>query len=91
MNLTETAFKFRKSVFLLLAVMLLNGLFAYFTLPAQEDPSITIREAIISTSFPGMSPERVEQLITKKLEEEIRKIPEVEEISSTSTDRKSVV
>ncbi len=85
MNLTQIAFKYRKSVFLLLAVMLINGVFAYFTLPSQEDPTITIREAIISTSFPGMSPDRVEQLITKKLEEEIRKIAEVEEIKSTST------
>ncbi|GAA0810295.1 efflux RND transporter permease subunit [Colwellia asteriadis] len=91
MNITQTAFTFRKSVFLLLAVMLLNGIFAYFTLPAQEDPNITIREAIISTSFPGMSPTRVEQLITKKLEEEIRKVAEVEEISSTSTIGLSIV
>jgi len=85
MNLTQIAFKYRKSVFLLLAVMLINGVIAYFTLPSQEDPTITIREAIISTSFPGMAPDRVEQLITKKLEEEIRKIAEVEEIKSTST------
>jgi multidrug efflux pump subunit AcrB len=91
MNLTETAFKYRKSVFLLLGVMLLNGVFAYFTLPAQEDPNIVIREAIISTSFPGMSPQRIEQLITKKLEEEITKIAEVKEISSTSTIGLSIV
>ena len=91
MNLTKIAFKYRKSVFLLLGVMLINGVFAYFTLPAQEDPTITIREAIISTSFPGMSPDRIEQLITKKLEEEIRKIPEVEEIKSTSTIGLSIV
>lgn len=91
MNLTKTAFTFRKSVFLLLGVLLLNGVFAYFTLPAQEDPNITIREAIISTSFPGMSPDRIEQLITKKLEEEIRKIAEVKEITSTSTVGLSIV
>jgi len=91
MNLTQIAFKYRKSVFLLLAVMLVNGVFAYFTLPSQEDPTITVREAIISTSFPGMSPDRVEQLITKKLEEEIRKIAEVEEIKSTSTIGLSII
>jgi multidrug efflux pump subunit AcrB len=66
MNITELAFNYRKSVFLILAVLLINGLFAYFTLPAQEDPTITIREAIVSTTFPGMAPDRVEQLITKK-------------------------
>jgi multidrug efflux pump subunit AcrB len=91
MNITQLAFNYRKSVFLIIAVLLVNGLFAYFTLPAQEDPTITIREAIVSTSFPGMAPDRIEQLITKKLEEEIRKIPEVKEIKSSSATGISII
>jgi len=91
MNITQLAFTYRKSVFLIIAVLLINGLFAYFTLPAQEDPTITIREAIVSTSFPGMAPDRVEQLITKKLEEEIRKIPQVKEIKSSSATGISII
>jgi len=91
MNLTELAFKYRKTVLLIIGLMLINGVFAYFTLPAQEDPSITIREAIVTTSFPGMAPDRVEQLITRKLEEEIRKIPEVKEIKSTSSTGLSTI
>ena len=91
MNITQVAFTYRKSVFLIIAVLLINGLFAYFTLPAQEDPTITIREAIVSTSFPGMAPDRIEQLITKKLEEEIRKIPQVKEIKSSSATGISII
>lgn len=91
MNLTEIAFNYRKTVILVIGLLLINGVFAYFTLPSQEDPTITIREAIVSTAFPGMSPERVEQLITKKLEEEIRKVPEVKEIKSTSSTGLSIV
>ncbi|GHE92977.1 efflux RND transporter permease subunit [Thalassotalea profundi] len=91
MNLTQISFKYQKTVFLIVALLLINGVFAYFTLPAQEDPTITIREAIVGTYFPGMSPERVEQLITKKLEEEIRKIPEVKEIRSLSTSGASTI
>ncbi|TWX65541.1 efflux RND transporter permease subunit [Colwellia demingiae] len=91
MNITQLAFTYRKSVFLIIAVLLVNGLFAYFTLPAQEDPTITISEAIVSTSFPGMAPDRIEQLITKKLEEEIRKIPQVKEIKSSSATGISII
>ncbi len=91
MNITQLAFNYRKSVFLIIAVLLINGLFAYFTLPSQEDPTITIREAIVSTSFPGMAPDRIEQLITKKLEEEIRKIPQVKEIKSSSATGISII
>lgn len=91
MNITQLAFTYRKSVFLIIAVLLINGLFAYFTLPSQEDPTITIREAIVSTSYPGMAPDRIEQLITKKLEEEIKKIPEVKEIKSSSATGISII
>jgi multidrug efflux pump subunit AcrB len=91
MNLTETAFKHQKSVLMIVAILLINGIIAYFTLPAREDPSITIREAVVSTAYPGMSPERVELLITKTLEEEIRKIPEVEKLRSTSSTGLSVI
>lgn len=91
MNITALAFQYKKSVLLVVALLLINGVFAYFTLPAQEDPSITIREAIVTTQFPGMAPDRVEQLITKKLEEEIRKIPEVKEIKSSSSTGLSTI
>ncbi|WP_338292742.1 efflux RND transporter permease subunit [Planctobacterium marinum] len=91
MNLTELAFNYRKPVFLVLILLLLNGLFAYFTLPAKEDPTITIRTAVVSTRYEGMSPERVEQLITRKIEEEIRKIPEVDKIRSTSSTGLSTI
>ncbi|NQZ12464.1 MAG: efflux RND transporter permease subunit, partial [Algicola sp.] len=91
MNLTEIGFKYRKSVLLVVALLLINGIIAYFTLPAQEDPTITIRQAIVTTHYPGMAPERVEQLITRTLEKEIRKIPEVEKLTSTSATGVSVI
>ncbi len=91
MNLTKIAFTYRKSILMVLALLLINGVFAYLTLPAQENPTITIRQAIVTTSYPGMSPERVEQLITRAIEKEIRKIPEVEKITSTSMTGQSVI
>jgi len=91
MNLTKLAFTYRKSILMILVLLLINGVFAYLTLPAQEDPTITIRTAVVTTSFPGMAPERVEQLITRAIEKEIRKIPEVEKMTSTSVTGKSVI
>ncbi|TWX57747.1 efflux RND transporter permease subunit [Colwellia hornerae] len=91
MNLTKIAFTYRKSILMVLALLLINGVFAYLTLPAQENPTITIRKAIITTSYPGMAPERVEQLITRAIEKEIRKIPEVEKLTSTSMTGQSVI
>ncbi len=80
----------RITVLALLAVIV-TGVFAYFDYPKREDPSIVIREAVVTASFPGMSPERVENLITRKLEEKIREMPEVDKILSDSTTGSSVV
>ena len=67
------------------------GFFSYFALPAREDPEITIREAVITTEFPGLPTERVEALITKIIEEAVRQVPEVKEIRSTSQTGRSIV
>ena len=67
MSITQLAFEQRKSVLLGLMFLVFYGAFSYLTLPAREDPQITIREAIVVTQFPGLNPERVENLITKKL------------------------
>lgn len=91
MNLTEISFHYRKLLFLVLATLLFYGFFSYFTLPAREDPQITIREAVVITQYPGLNPERVEDLITKPLERIIRNIPEVEEIRSSSSTGLSTI
>lgn len=91
MNLSAIAFRYKRVVFALLLVLMVFGFVSYFTLPAREDPEITIREAVITTRFPGLPPDRVELLITKTLEEAIRTVPEIEEIRSTSYPGRSVI
>jgi multidrug efflux pump subunit AcrB len=76
------------SVLLFIAVA---GVLIYLDYPKQEDPSIVIREAVVTATFPGMSPQRVEDLITRKLEETIREIPEVKEIKSDSKTGASII
>ncbi len=88
-----TAFSLHHSrlTILLLVATLLFGVYAFLDYPKQEDPSIVIREAVVTASFPGMSTERVENLITRKLEEKIREMPEVDEINSDSKTGLSIV
>ncbi len=71
---------------LILTILLILGwgLSSYQGLPRQEDPELVSRSAIVTTSFPGASAERVEALVTTILEEEIAEIEEVDVISSTS-------
>jgi multidrug efflux pump subunit AcrB len=50
-----------------------------------------MRAAQVRTIFPGASPERVEQLITDKLEKVIQELPEIDFLSSTSKPGVSVI
>jgi len=67
-----------------LVLVILSGVAQFLTFPRQEDPPIVIREAVISAAFPGMVPEQVEELITRHIEEQIRTMPEIDEITSDS-------
>ena len=60
------------------------GLSSFFTLPRMEDPEMTPRFAVITTTFPGASPERVETLVTDKLEESLFEVEEINNIESVS-------
>lgn len=91
MNISQVSFQYRKVIFVFLLAMLAYGAVSYITLPAREDPQIIIREALVITKYPGLNPERIENLITKHLERHIRQIPEVEEIRSSSVTGKSII
>jgi len=77
---------FRNAHLLALAiiVILLAGTSALNNLPRIEDPRITTRNALIITGFPGASAERVEALVTKPLEEELRDVEEIKDLVATS-------
>ncbi|GAL14884.1 AcrB/AcrD/AcrF family protein [Vibrio astriarenae] len=57
---------------LVTALLIVSGLSALQSLPRAEDPLITNRNAAITTHFPGATPERVEALVTEKIETELR-------------------
>jgi multidrug efflux pump subunit AcrB len=83
-GITDFSIEKDRVTVLFLMIMAVAGLFAYLTYPKQEDPSIQIREAVVWAYFPGMPPSRVEDLITRKLEEQIRLLGDVDYIESDS-------
>jgi len=69
---------------LLVALVVVAGLGALYTLPIAEDPQMGNRFGLILTAYPGANAERVEALVTEKLELKLRELPEIKEISSSS-------
>ena len=74
-----------------IAVVILIGLNQFFHFPRQEDPPITIREIVVVAFYPGMKPADVEELVTRKLEAQIRTLPEIDDIWSDSKFGVSII
>jgi hydrophobic/amphiphilic exporter-1 (mainly G- bacteria), HAE1 family len=60
-------------------------------LPLESSPEVDIWIAVISTTFPGASPETMEDLVTKKIEKQIAKVKWIDTITSTSMNSVSVI
>ena len=91
MDITRLAIEKNRIFVAALVVVLLSGMSAYTDMPRSEDPGFVIRTALVQTIFPGASPERVELLVTDKLEKVIQEIPELDFISSTSKVGVSII
>jgi len=90
-GLSKLALKNHMVVLAVVFMVLFTGPLSFQSHPSREDPKILIRTAVISAQFPGMSPERIENLITTKVEEKIREIPEIEHIRSTSRNGSATI
>ncbi len=86
MKITDVAIKYRTTALVLTALLVIGGLYAYVTIPKEAQPSIEIPNIIVTTVYPGASPDDIESLITQKIEQEIQGISGIKEIRSTSTE-----
>ncbi len=76
---------------LTIILLIVSGLSALTVLPRTEDPRITNRIASVLTYFPGASAERVEVLLTEKIEQKLRRLAEIKLITSVSRPGLSVI
>ena len=81
-NITSFALGKTRLTAVLILLIIAVGLWQFSIFPRQEDPPIVIREAVVTAFFPGMAPEQMEELVTRKIEEQIRGMPEIDEITS---------
>jgi multidrug efflux pump subunit AcrB len=81
----------RQLLILTLIMVVVWGLSAFLTLPRMEDPEIVQRFARFTTYLPGATPERIETLVTEKIEEKLFELEEIESIESTSSTGVSVI
>ena len=84
MNLARIAIHNSRITLIGMFMLVAVGITTFLNYPSAEDPTITIRSASIEASYPGMSAERVEELIASPIETAMREIAEIDKIKSTS-------
>jgi len=72
----------RKTVFLIMAVILLGGYFAYTSMPKENFPELQIPEIYIGIAKPGSSPQYMADKIIRPIEKELATLKRVDEINS---------
>jgi HAE1 family hydrophobic/amphiphilic exporter-1 len=72
-------------------IFLIFGALAYFTLNLNLTPDVEIPYVTIQTVYPGANPKEIETLITKKIEDVISTVSQIERIESYSLDGVSII
>src|SRR5262245_42529375 len=84
---TET----RHVAWVLLIGTMLWGVYGYLQMPQQKDPDIPVRQALALCPWPGASAEKIEQLVTRRIEEKIAENVRDEKIESNTRTRITAV
>jgi multidrug efflux pump len=83
--LSSAAVNNRKTVYLVIIILLLGGISAYKNMPRESFPQIQVPEIYVNIPYPGNSPEIITDKIIKPFEKELNKLKGIEKITSTAT------
>ena len=91
MSITELAIKRPTLIVVIFAVLTFLGVISYFSLNYELFPKYSQPVLVIVTIYPGASPSEVENSVTKKVEDAISSLEDIDNIQSTSSEGNSVV
>ena len=91
MNIAESSINKKLITIVLTIVFLFAGIKSYNNLARLEDPEFTIKEAIISTPYPGASAAEVEEEVSNVIEKACQELGQLLRIESVSTRNMSTV
>ncbi|MGH8345696.1 MAG: efflux RND transporter permease subunit [Pseudomonas sp.] len=90
-NLSEWALKHQSFIWYLMFVALLMGVFSYFNLGREEDPSFTIKTMVIQSKWPGATQEETLEQITDRIEKKLEELDSLDYVKSYTRPGESTV
>ncbi|SEG06874.1 efflux RND transporter permease subunit [Vibrio hangzhouensis] len=90
-KLAEFAIRQRTFLLFFTALSIIAGIYSYFDLGKLEDPSFTVKTAVVVTLYPGASAEQVEKQVTDTIETKLQEMGELNRLRSLSRPGVSMV
>lgn len=78
-------------IYVMIAIFLVMGLSAYFAMPREDFPEVKETKIYVSTPYPGNTAEDIERLITDPLEERLKNVSNLADLTSTSQEDYSMI
>jgi len=91
MTVSGLAVNNKVTVYIMVAIIVIFGIFSYNAIPKESAPSITIPNIFVSTLYFGVSPKDMENLVTQEIEKEVKGIKDVKKVTSISQESFSMV
>lgn len=91
MNIAEFALRQRTFVGFFTVLCVIAGIASYFNLGKLEDPTFTVKSAVVVTLYPGASAKEVEQQVTDKVETKLQEMASLDELRSLSKPGMSMI
>ena len=90
-KLSSWAINNKTTMYVSIFLILVLGISAYFSMPREDFPEIKETKIYISSLYPGNTAEDIEKLITDPLEDQLKGLSGVVEITSTSQEDYSMI
>ncbi len=86
MRITNLAVSRYTTVFVLMAIVVILGITSYERLPREANPDVKIPFVMVYAPYLGTSPYDMENVVTRKLEAQLKALPDLVEMSSVSSE-----
>ena len=90
-NLAAWSLEHKPLIYFFMGLLMLAGCLSYWKLGRMEDPDYTIRQMVVTTSWPGATAEQVEDQVTEKLEKSLQDLEGLDNLQSYSSPGQSVI
>ena len=90
-DISKWAFENKKLIYFLIAVLIVGGAYSSYEMSKLEDPEITVKLAMVVTTYPGASAHQVELEVTDVLEKNIRSMGNIYNVEIYSYNDLSLI